>query len=64
MLFLQDEEEIPIWIGKEPRFISGINATTTCKDIIQALIDDELANGKYVGRHTNNRSNKILLIIK
>lgn len=38
----QPHYEIPIWICGEPRFISGISCATTCRDIIQALIDDEL----------------------
>lgn len=41
---------MPIWICGEPRFISGLTSTTTCNDIIQALIDDEIhsnSNGKY-----------------
>lgn len=37
-------DEIPIWICGEPRFISGITCTTTCREIIAALIDDELCN--------------------
>ncbi|XP_021695216.1 uncharacterized protein LOC110675143 [Aedes aegypti] len=43
----EDEIEIPIWIRGEPRFVAGINDTTTCNNIIQALIDDELQNGNY-----------------
>uniref|UniRef100_A0A182LTF5 Ras-associating domain-containing protein n=1 Tax=Anopheles culicifacies TaxID=139723 RepID=A0A182LTF5_9DIPT len=39
--------EIPIWIRGEARFVSGINATTTCSNIIRALIDDEIQNGNY-----------------
>lgn len=39
-----DDEEIPIWICGEPRFVSGIMSATTCNDVIQALIDDELSN--------------------
>lgn len=39
-------DEIPIWICGEPRYISGITDTTTCRDIIQALIDDELMGGE------------------
>lgn len=43
-----DEEiEVPIWIRGEPRFVAGINDATTCSNIIQALIDDELQNGNY-----------------
>lgn len=43
----EDEIEIPIWIRGEPRFVAGINDATTCNNIIQALIDDELQNGNY-----------------
>uniref|UniRef100_A0A182PHI5 Ras-associating domain-containing protein n=1 Tax=Anopheles epiroticus TaxID=199890 RepID=A0A182PHI5_9DIPT len=39
--------EIPIWIRGEARFVSGINGTTTCSNIIRALIDDEIQNGNY-----------------
>uniref|UniRef100_A0A1B0CWH1 Uncharacterized protein n=1 Tax=Lutzomyia longipalpis TaxID=7200 RepID=A0A1B0CWH1_LUTLO len=35
-------DEIPIWICGEPRYISGINEATTCQDLIEALIEDEL----------------------
>lgn len=42
-----EENEIPIWIRGEPRFVAGINEATTCNNIIQALIDDELQNGDY-----------------
>ncbi|XP_059615759.1 ras association domain-containing protein 9 [Phlebotomus argentipes] len=38
------DDEIPIWICGEPRYISGINEATTCRDLIQALIEDELKN--------------------
>ncbi|KAJ6644479.1 Ras association domain-containing protein 10 [Pseudolycoriella hygida] len=37
-----EDNEIPIWIRGEPRFISGIMSSTTCYELIQALIDDEL----------------------
>uniref|UniRef100_A0A182KG88 Ras-associating domain-containing protein n=1 Tax=Anopheles christyi TaxID=43041 RepID=A0A182KG88_9DIPT len=39
--------EIPIWIRGEARFVSGINGTTTCSNIIRALIDDEIQSGNY-----------------
>ncbi|XP_055609544.1 uncharacterized protein LOC129756647 isoform X2 [Uranotaenia lowii] len=42
-----EEVEIPIWIRGDPRFVAGINDATTCNHIIQALIEDELQNGKY-----------------
>lgn len=42
-----EEVEIPIWIRGEPRFVAGINEATTCNNIIQALIDDELQSGNY-----------------
>lgn len=34
---LQDEndEEIPIYIGHVPRYVSGINRKTSCNDIIK-----------------------------
>ncbi|XP_058831271.1 uncharacterized protein LOC131689903 [Topomyia yanbarensis] len=43
----EDDIEIPIWIRGEPRFVAGINDGTTCCNIIQALIEDELQNGNY-----------------
>uniref|UniRef100_A0A336LZ73 CSON005832 protein n=1 Tax=Culicoides sonorensis TaxID=179676 RepID=A0A336LZ73_CULSO len=42
-----EEQEIPIWIRDEPRFISGITSITTCNDVIAALINDEISNGQY-----------------
>ncbi|XP_063698127.1 uncharacterized protein LOC134829065 [Culicoides brevitarsis] len=42
-----DEQEIPIWIRGEPRFVSGITSTTTCNDVIAALINDEIQSGQY-----------------
>ncbi|XP_055322714.1 uncharacterized protein LOC129578341 [Sitodiplosis mosellana] len=42
VIYEQVENEIPIWICGEPRFVSGITNNTTCSDLIQALIDDEL----------------------
>ncbi|XP_067643734.1 uncharacterized protein meru [Eurosta solidaginis] len=41
----QGHKEIPIWLGEEPRYVSGVNSRTTCNDIIKALIDDEIRNG-------------------
>uniref|UniRef100_W8BNA5 Ras association domain-containing protein 9 n=1 Tax=Ceratitis capitata TaxID=7213 RepID=W8BNA5_CERCA len=41
----QGHKEIPIWLGEEPRYVSGVNSRTTCTDIIKALIDDEIRNG-------------------
>ncbi|XP_017035000.1 uncharacterized protein meru isoform X1 [Drosophila kikkawai] len=43
----QGHKEIPIWMDDgEPRYVSGVTNKTTCDDIIKALIDDELNNGK------------------
>lgn len=41
----QGHKEIPIWLGEEPRYVSGVNKRTSCNDIIKALIDDEIRNG-------------------
>lgn len=38
----EEVNEIPIWICGEPRFVSGITSQTTCSNIIEALIEDEL----------------------
>lgn len=35
------ENEIPIWIGGEQRWISGVSEQTTCSDLIEALLCDE-----------------------
>lgn len=43
------EEEVPIWICGEPRYITGITSTTTCNDILGALIEDEISNGNLKG---------------
>lgn len=45
-----DEEELPIWICGEPRYITGITSTTTCNDILGALIEDEIHNGNLDGK--------------
>lgn len=44
IFLLQADDEVPIWICGEPRFISGVTSATTCNELIQALIDDELNN--------------------
>ena len=49
---LEDEEEIPIWIRNEPRYVSGITSVTTCNDVISALISDEISNEKYSNVNT------------
>lgn len=49
-MLCQDEFEIPIWVCGSPRWISGIRATTTCTDIIQALVDDEVSAKKSSGK--------------
>ncbi|XP_031633406.1 uncharacterized protein LOC116347111 [Contarinia nasturtii] len=46
VIYEQVEHEIPIWICGEPRFVSGITNSTTCRDTIQALIDDELNSSR------------------
>lgn len=47
----------------EPRYVSGVTNKTTCDDIIKALIDDELSNGKdndddgnYCGNNPKGKS--------
>lgn len=39
-------EEIPVWVDCEQRYISGITGTTTCNDLIEALLSDECVLGK------------------
>ncbi|XP_073839597.1 meru [Musca autumnalis] len=43
----QGHNEITIWLGDEPRYVSGVTNKTTCNDIIKALIDDEIRCGNY-----------------
>ncbi|XP_075162352.1 meru [Haematobia irritans] len=43
----QGHKEITIWLGDEPRYVSGVTNKTTCNDIIKALIDDEIRCGNY-----------------
>lgn len=46
----QSNEELPIWLScNELRYVSGVTKTTTCYEIIKALIDDELCNGNDNG---------------
>lgn len=33
--------EIPIWVNGEIRWLSGIDKKTTCKDIVQVLLEGE-----------------------
>lgn len=44
--WLQDDydEEIPIFIGQVPRYVSGINRKTTCNDIIKGKIMEIIWN--------------------
>lgn len=56
LLARAQEDEIPIWICGEPRFISGISCSTTCDQLIQALIDDEICND--AGEVRNDDLNK------
>lgn len=35
------DEEVPIWVRGEQRWVSGITADTTCHDVIQVLLQDE-----------------------
>lgn len=39
-------EEIPIWIDNEQRYISGVTRTTTCSDLIEALLSDDCVTGR------------------
>lgn len=44
----EEYEELPIWIGKnDARYVSGVNETTTCNDVIGVLIQDEINSKKY-----------------
>ncbi|XP_059226890.1 ras association domain-containing protein 10 [Stomoxys calcitrans] len=43
----QGHKEITIWLGDEPRYVSGVTNKTSCNDIIKALIDDEIRCGNY-----------------
>lgn len=39
-------EEIPVFVNNEQRFISGITQDTTCFDLIEALLEDEIVKEK------------------
>lgn len=41
-----DNDEIPVWVNNEQRYISGITPDTTCIDLVEALLEDECVKGK------------------
>lgn len=34
-------DEVPVWIRGEQRWVSGVDSTTTCADLITVLLQDE-----------------------
>lgn len=34
-------DEVPVWVRGEQRWISGVDKSTTCADLIQVLLEDE-----------------------
>lgn len=45
-LSIGSDDEIPIWLHGEQRWISGITAETTCAQLIEALLRNEGINGE------------------
>nr|CAH7744245.1 unnamed protein product [Callosobruchus chinensis] len=39
-------EEVPIWVRGEQRWVSGITEQTTCRDVVQVLLQDEKNRGR------------------
>lgn len=39
-------EEVPVWVDGEQRYISGITRSTTCNDLIEALLSDDCVAGR------------------
>ena len=37
----QSDDEIPIWVRGEQRWVSGITEKTTCNDVIAILLEDQ-----------------------
>lgn len=42
-------DEVPVWVRGEQRWISGVDKSTTCADLIQVLLEDEATKGRTVG---------------
>lgn len=45
-LSVGSDDEIPIWVHGEQRWISGITADTTCAQLVEALLRNEGINGE------------------
>lgn len=45
-LSVGSDDEIPIWVHGEQRWISGITADTTCAQLVEALLRNECMNGE------------------
>lgn len=46
------DDEIPVWIRGEQRWISGITKQTTCAQLVDALLRDEAATGNVAATTT------------
>lgn len=45
-LSIDSDDEIPIWVHGEQRWISGITNETTCAQLVEALLRNEGINGE------------------
>lgn len=45
-LSIDSDDEIPIWVHGEQRWISGITNETTCAQLVEALLRNEGLNGE------------------
>lgn len=51
-LSVGSDDEIPIWVHGEQRWISGITADTTCSQLVEALLRNEGINGEPAASST------------
>lgn len=42
-------EELPVWVRGEQRWVSGIVEDTTCKHVVEVLLQDEKNRGRHLG---------------
>lgn len=52
-LSVGSDDEIPIWVHGEQRWISGITADTTCAQLVDALLRNEGINGEPAASSTS-----------
>ncbi|XP_055309609.1 putative uncharacterized protein DDB_G0292292 isoform X2 [Sitodiplosis mosellana] len=51
-LSIDSDDEIPIWVHGEQRWISGITNETTCGQLVEALLQNEGINGEPISGTT------------